>query len=98
MSEHIVSRKLYFIIFGALMVLTILTVAVARVNLGPLNDVVALTVAVSKAVLVILFFMHVRYSSRLTWLVVISGFFWLGIMIVLTLSDYVSRDWASYTR
>ena len=98
MSEHIVSRKLYFIIFGTLMVLTILTVLVARINLGPLNDVVALTVAVSKAVLVILFFMHVRYSSRLTWLVVVSGFFWLAIMIVLTLSDYVSRDWASYTR
>ncbi len=67
MSEHIVSRKIYFMVFGALMTLTILTVAVARINLGPLNDIVALTIAVSKATLVILFFMHVRFSNRLTW-------------------------------
>jgi len=99
MSEHIVSRKLYFMVFGGLMIGTLLTVLAAQVDfgavLGPnfrvLNDVVALTIAVSKALLVILFFMHVRYSSRLVMLVVVAGFFWFGIMVVLTMSDYMSR-------
>jgi len=99
MSVHIVPRKLYFMVFGGLMVGTLLTVAAANVDfgtlLGPsfgvLNDVVALTIAVAKALLVILFFMHVRYSSKLTMLIVVAGFFWLGIMIVLTMSDYLSR-------
>ncbi|HEX8179069.1 MAG TPA: cytochrome C oxidase subunit IV family protein [Pyrinomonadaceae bacterium] len=93
MSEHIVSRRLYFLIFGALMVLTAITVYAANINLGSekLNTVVALTIAVVKATLVILFFMHVRYSPRLTWVVIASGFLWLAIMIVLTLSDYLTR-------
>ena len=91
MSEHIVSRKVYFLIFGALMVFTAITVIVAKLDLGPFNTVVALTIAVCKALLVILYFMHVRYSSRLTRVVVVAGFFWLGIMIVLTLSDYWTR-------
>ncbi|MBA2338864.1 MAG: cytochrome C oxidase subunit IV family protein [Pyrinomonadaceae bacterium] len=98
MSEHIVSKNLYFLIFGALMVLTAITVGVAFVNLGPLNNVVALTIAVIKALLVILYFMHVRYSSRLTWLVIVGGFFWLAIMFVLTSSDYLTRGWVSFTR
>ena len=95
MSEHIVSRKIYFAVFAALMVMTGITYAVALINFGneAINTIVALAVAVTKAVLVILFFMHVRYSSRLTWVVVVGGFFWLGIMIVLTLSDYLSRRW-----
>jgi cytochrome c oxidase subunit IV len=95
MSEHIVSRKIYFAVFGALMVMTGITYFVALINFGneAINTIVALAVAVTKAVLVILFFMHVRYSSRLTWVVVVGGFFWLGIMIVLTLSDYMSRRW-----
>ncbi|HEY7913409.1 MAG TPA: cytochrome C oxidase subunit IV family protein [Blastocatellia bacterium] len=91
MSEHIVSRKIYFAIFGALMVLTLITVLVARVDLGVLNNIVALTIAVLKATLVVLYFMHVRYSSRLTWVFVIAGLFWLGILIALTLSDYLTR-------
>ncbi len=92
MSEHIVPRKIYLLVFAALIILTAITVVAARINFGHgLNDVIALTIAVSKALLVILFFMHVRYSSRLTWVVVAGGFFWLGIMIVLTLSDYLSR-------
>ena len=99
MSEHIVSRKLYFMVFGGLMIGTLLTVLAAQVDfgavLGPnfrvLNDVVALTIAVSKALLVILFFVHVRYSSKLVMLVVVAGFFWFGIMVVLTMSDYMSR-------
>jgi cytochrome c oxidase subunit 4 len=92
MSEHIVSRKIYFAIFGALMVLTVITVLVARVDLGALNNIVALTIAVIKATLVVLYFMHVRYSSRLTWVFVLAGVFWLGILIALTLSDYLTRD------
>jgi cytochrome c oxidase subunit 4 len=91
MSEHIVSRKIYFAIFGALMVLTVITVLVARVDLGALNNIVALTIAVIKATLVVLYFMHVRYSSRLTWVFVLAGLFWLGILIALTLSDYLTR-------
>jgi len=94
MSEHVVSKKTYFGIFGALMILTILTVIVARIDLGHgWNDIVALTIAVIKALLVVLYFMHVRYSSRLTWVFVAAGFFWLAILIVLTLTDYASRGW-----
>ena len=93
MSEHIVQPRTYIIIFVALMVFTAITVAVAFVDLGPLNPVVALVIATFKALLVILWFMHVRYSTRLTWIVVISGFFWLGILLALTMSDYISRPW-----
>ncbi|HEX8708978.1 MAG TPA: cytochrome C oxidase subunit IV family protein [Pyrinomonadaceae bacterium] len=92
MSEHIVSRTVYFVIFGLLMVGTILTVVAAEIDLGgQLNTIVALTIAVAKATLVVLYFMHVRYSSRLTWVIVVAGFFWLGILFVLTMSDYLSR-------
>jgi len=94
MSEHIVSRKVYFTIFGALIVGTAATVVVAFIDLGgQFNTVVALTIAVIKATLVVLYFMHVRYSSRLTWVIVGSGLFWLGIMFALTLSDYLTRGW-----
>jgi cytochrome c oxidase subunit 4 len=94
MSEHIVSRKVYFAIFAALMVGTAATVIVAFIDLGgQFNTVVALTIAVIKATLVVLYFMHVRYSSRLTWVIVGSGLFWLGIMFALTLSDYWTRGW-----
>ena len=94
-EHHIVSPKTYFAIFGALMVFTAITVAVARLDLasiwGPLNIVVALTVAVVKATLVILYFMHVRYSSRLTQVIVVAGIFWLVILLAMTLSDYLAR-------
>jgi len=92
MSVHIVPRTTYFAVFGALMVLTILTVVAANFNFGPMNDVIAMTIAVSKMLLVLLFFMHVRYSSRLIWVIVASMFFWLIILLTLTLSDYLSRD------
>ena len=92
-AEHVESRKVYYAIFGALLVLTYLTVAVSRVDLGRLNTVVALTIAVTKAVLVVLFFMHVRHSSRLTKLVVVGGFVWLALLIGLTMADFVSRVW-----
>ncbi len=92
-SGHVVPIKLYLAIFAALMVLTAFTVWVAFLDLGPANSIVALGVAVTKATLVVLFFMHVKYSSRLTWLVVASGFFFLLIMIALTMADIVSRGW-----
>ena len=91
MAEHVTSRKVYFLVFGALMVLTIVTWLVAQVDLGWANDVVALTIAVTKALLVLLFFMHVRYSTRMTILTATAGFFWLAILIGLTLSDYLTR-------
>jgi cytochrome c oxidase subunit IV len=91
MAEHVTSRKVYFLVFAALMVLTLTTWLVAQVNLGWANDVVALTIAVTKAVLVLLFFMHVRYSTRMTILTAAAGFFWLAILIGLTLSDYLTR-------
>jgi cytochrome c oxidase subunit 4 len=95
MSEHIVPRKIYFTVFGALLVLTALTVIVANFDFGRMNDIVAMTVAVTKMTLVLLFFMHVRYSSRLIWVIVASMFFWLLILLSLTLTDYTSRGWFS---
>lgn len=91
MAEHVTSRKVYFLVFGALLVLTVLTVLAAQVDLGAFNDVVALTIAVAKAMLVILFFMHVRHSTRMTALTAVAGFFWLAILLGLTLADYASR-------
>ena len=93
MVEHVVSRKVYFIIFGALMVGTALTVWVANFDLGRWNAVVALSIAVIKATLVVLYFMHVRYSSKLTWVFVGAGLIWLIILFAFTLSDYMTRTW-----
>ena len=94
MSEHIVSLKVYFTIFLALMAGTALTVwAGLRDFPGQLNVIIALTIAVIKATLVVLYFMHVRYSSRLIWVVFTSALFWLGILFALTLSDYWTRGW-----
>jgi cytochrome c oxidase subunit 4 len=83
--------RVYYAVFASLMVMTAITVGVAFLDLGAFNAVVALTIAVIKAVLVVLFFMHVRYSTKLTWLVVAAGVFWLGILLALTLSDYLTR-------
>lgn len=93
MSGHVVPAKVYVAICTTLLVLTALTVWVASVDLGAFNPIVAITIAVSKALLVILYFMHVRYSSGLTWVVVSGGFFWLVVMIALTMSDVSSRGW-----
>jgi cytochrome c oxidase subunit 4 len=96
MSEHIVSKKTYYTIFSALMVGTALTVGAAFVNLHNFNIVVALIIAGIKASLVIFFFMHVKFSSKLTKLWVAIGFIWLGLMLAITLTDYFSRDWMVY--
>ncbi len=96
MSEHIVSRKSYFGVFAALMVMTVITVLAARVDFGNevVNTIIALTIAVIKAMLVVLIFMHVRHSQRIIWVMVGSGFFWLAILMALTFSDYLSRKWS----
>jgi cytochrome c oxidase subunit 4 len=93
MSGHVAPPRMYFAVFLALMVGTALTVAVAFFDLGFFNNVVMLTIACTKALLVVLFFMHVRWSTRLTWVVASSGFFWLLILFGITMADYLSRGW-----
>ncbi len=94
MSEHIVSVRVYVAIFLALMLGTTLTVVAAFHDFAwRFNTVIALTIASVKATLVVLYFMHVRYSPRLVWVIVASALFWLGIMFALTFSDYFTRCW-----
>ncbi len=85
--------RLYVAVFAALVFLTLVTVGVSYVDLGPLSVVVALTIAFTKALLVVLFFMHLRESSGLIWVVAGGGFFWLAILIGLTMSDVMTRGW-----
>ncbi len=93
MSQHIVPMRVYFVIFFSLMILTATTVWVAFFDLGAWNDAVALGIASTKAMLVILYFMHVRYSSKLTWIFVGVGFLFLIILLAFTMSDVLTRDW-----
>jgi cytochrome c oxidase subunit 4 len=93
MAEHIVPPRIYFAVFAALIVLTATTTAVSFADLGPWNTVVALGIAFLKATLVVLFFMHVKYSPRLTQITIAGGLFWLAILIALTLSDFMTRGW-----
>ena len=88
---------MYIGVFLALLVGTVLTVVVAMFDLGPLNNIVMLAVAIAKALLVVLYFMHVRWSSRLTWVVAASVVFWLLILVVFTRADYMSRGWVAGT-
>jgi cytochrome c oxidase subunit 4 len=92
-AEHVAPKSLYYWVFAALIVGTIATYAAARIDMGTFNNVVMLAIALTKALLVILFFMHVRWGTRLTWLVVASGFFWLLIMFSVTMTDYLTRGW-----
>jgi cytochrome c oxidase subunit IV len=96
MTSHILPKRTYYTIFAILIFCTGLTVWVAFLDLGQFNTFAALAIAIFKASLVVLFFMHVKYSSRLTWAVVIGGVFWLGIMFVLTVGDYLTRSWRTY--
>lgn len=98
MSDHIVPTRVYYLIFAALMVGTYLTVQAAFIDLGAFNTVVALAIACVKATLVILFFMHVKYSSKLTKLLVGSTFFFLASLFGLTMTDYMSRGWYTSPR
>jgi len=96
MSGHISPKSTYYAIFSTLMVLTGVTIAVAFVNLGSFNFPVAIGIAITKATLVILFFMHAKYSSRLTKLFVGTAFFFLIILLGLSLTDYLSRGLKTY--
>jgi cytochrome c oxidase subunit IV len=94
MSAHIVPVKNYLAVFAVLMVLTVATYLVAKVDLGGFNLVVALTIAIVKATCVILIFMHVKYSTTLTKAVVASGFFFFLVMIFFTMNDLMTRSWS----
>lgn len=95
-AHHIVSPMVYLAIFGVLMVGTLATVGFAYVPLGPFNAAVAIGIACTKAVFVVLFFMHVKYSSRLVKLTAISGFFTFLVLVIMSLSDYISRAWGQW--
>jgi cytochrome c oxidase subunit 4 len=100
MAGHIMPKKIYLMVFGSLLFLTALTTLAAYVDLDkllgfktiPMNTIVALAIAFCKASLVVLFFMHVKYSSHLVRLVIVAGLFWLAILITLTMSDYRTRN------
>lgn len=96
MSEHIVTKKQYGYVFVTLMVLTLVTTYAGMQDLGPLNVVVALAIAVIKASLVVLFFMHVYWSNKLNKIVVVSGIAWLGLLLWLTVTDFASRGWLPF--
>jgi cytochrome c oxidase subunit 4 len=93
MSAHVVPQKLYFIIFAALLAMTALTTGMAYVDLGKWNTVVALVIACCKATLVVLFFMHWKWSTHLVRVVIVSALLWLAILISLTCTDFFSRHW-----
>ena len=95
MSPHVLPQKVYFLVFATLLLLTLVTVEVAFFDFGLLNIYVALIIATCKSIFVILYFMNVRYSSRITWIFAGAGFFWLMILLALTMSDYLTRGWLS---
>ena len=93
-ARHVTSLATYFAVFIALAVGTLLTWYASTLDLGPLNTPIGLLIACTKATLVVLFFMHVLHSTRLTWVVIIASFLWLGVLFVLTFSDYLTRAWS----
>ena len=97
-AHHEPNRAPYFFVFAALMVLTAATVFVAKFDFGVLSNFVAMSIAILKGSLVVWIFMHVRYGSRLTKLIVVSGFLWLILLIGITLSDYLSRPFSDDLR
>ncbi len=97
-TDHISSKKLYFVIFVVLLIMTFVTRKIAEFDMGEWNVVIAMSIAIFKATLVVLFFMHVRYSDELTRFVVVGGFFWLGILLALTFGDYFTRSWLQILR
>jgi cytochrome c oxidase subunit 4 len=92
-SHHIVSPAQYAVVFATLLACTALTVFAADINLGVFNPIIALAIASFKGVIVILFFMHVKYQSRLIKVTVGAGFFMFLVLVTMTLSDYISRAW-----
>lgn len=96
MSTHILSPRVYLVVFALLIALTLLTVGLSFVELRAFHAPVGLLIAACKGLLVACFFMHVLHSGRLIWMVAGTGLFWLGIMLGLTLTDYLTRAWWSY--
>jgi cytochrome c oxidase subunit IV len=94
--NHVMPLWIYFTVFAALAAGTLLTWWVSTIDLGMLNTPIALFIATTKTVLVILFFMHVIHSTRLTWVVIVASFLWLGVLFVLTFADYLTRVWKIY--
>jgi cytochrome c oxidase subunit 4 len=93
MEHHIIPKRTYYMIFAALFVLLILTVLASLIDIGPFNIALAMAIAITKATLIILYFMHVRFSSRLTWVFASAAFLWLVFLLGLTMTDYISRPW-----
>ena len=93
MPEHTIPPRTYYTVFAALIGLTVLTVGVSFLELGSWHTVVGLLIGGAKAALVILFFMHLIYSPRLTWVIALSGLLWLAILIGYTITDYMTRGW-----
>ena len=91
MSAHVVPVRVYALVFGLLLALTGITTAVAFIDLGPMNNVIMLAIAVTKAAVVMLYFMHLRYSPGLTRLIALGGIFWLGLIVLFTMGDYLTR-------
>ena len=94
---HVIPSKIYYLIWAVLMVLTATTVFAATLELGVFNIVLALLIATIKGTLVVLFFMHLRYSTKLTMVTVVASIFWLFILFSLTMTDYITRAWSTYT-
>ena len=88
-----ITLKTYYLVFGALLALTLLTTSVAFADLGAWNSIIALTIAVAKALLVATYFMHLRHSQRLTLLVAGAGILWLALLMVFAFADYLTRVW-----
>ena len=95
-EHHIVSPRQYIMVFGTLLLFTLLTVGAAYIDMGWANPVVALAIACFKATIVILFFMHALYQSRLIKMTIASGFFVFLVLITMTMSDYISRAWGQW--
>ena len=97
-GPHIVPTRTYYTIFATLMILTGVTVGVAYIDLGRMNVVAAIAIACFKATIVALYFMHVKYSTRLVKLTVIAGLYWMAILFSLTFSDYLTRAWGTFSQ
>jgi cytochrome c oxidase subunit IV len=91
MAHHVVPQKIYLLVFATLLCLTLITVDVAFYNFGWLNLYIAMGIATTKATVIVLYFMHVKYNSRLIWIFAMAGLFWLVILFALTFGDYLTR-------
>jgi cytochrome c oxidase subunit 4 len=96
-QHHVVPWTTYLIVYIVLMALLAATVTAWYFNLGPLGILLGDMIGIVKATLIILYFMHVRYSSKMVWVIAAAGFIWLAILIGLTLSDYLSRGWLPFS-